>query len=329
MDDNTKDIILTYEKKEKEAIKKLWDESFHDPDSFSDFYFENIYCKNKVLTAWYRDELVGMVHLNPYNISYMGNEELCYYIVGVAVRYDMQGQGIMKKMLNKVKDDIKSESSFAFLMPKKQEYYNSLGFRMVYNTRLLDYSIIDSDEFGRDVFDNYSALMLNITHLSQIQEKEYDKLSFEINDIMKKQYNAFSLRNKEYLIEMLKEHTCQNGDVCIVNETMAEGDNVYDNLVGIFAYDVYDEVMYVERFEPFADNMVALLIAVMKQAIEITCDRCIITVAGNDLEDISHLVSGVEIDISNGNGIMAVSLDATNDKIFENLEEKCFFDEIV
>ena len=331
MDDYTNDIIFTYEKNNKEEVRKLWEDSFNDPDSFVDYYFENIYEKNRVLSAVFKGELIGMIHLNPYKVNYMGEEYDCSYIVGVAVRSDMQGKGVMKSMMKKVLDDIKDEAPFAFLMPKKQEYYNSLGFLPVYSTRLLDISIVDVDEFDRDVMDNYSSLMLDVVNLSQLESNEYCEIAEWMNHIMSNQYNGFCRRDGDYMNEFLQEHLCQHGDVCIVTESEVgdDGEEIYHNLVGVFAYDIYDEVMYVERFWPTQGNMVALLSCVMKQAVDITCDRLIVTVADDDLEDVSHLVSGAELDISNGNGVMVIGLLENTEQIVTNLQSNCFFDEIV
>lgn len=331
MDDCTKDIIFTYEKNNKDEVRKLWEQSFNDPASFVDYYFDRIYEKNRVLSAVLNDELIGMIHLNPYVVSYKGEEYNCPYIVGVAVRPDMQGKGVMHAMMEKVLNDIKREAPFAFLMPKKEEYYNGLGYKKVYSTRILDISIVDADVFERDVMDNYSSLMLDVVSLSRLNDCEYENLAEWINHIMKQQYNGFCIRNKDYLKELTEEHRCQHGDVCVVTETCMgdDGEKIYHNLVGMFAYDVYDEIMYVERFWPTKGNMIALLSCVMKQGVEVTCDRMMVTVASDDIEDVSHLVMGADIDISNGNGIMAVGLTIDTKEIADEFCSACFFDEIV
>ena len=330
MDYYTNDIMLTYEKN-KELIRDLWENSFDDPEGFVDYYFDTIYEKNKILSAYVEDELIGMVHLNPYNVEYKGEVSLHYYIVGVAVREDMQGKGVMKLMMNQVMSDIRDRGKFSFLMPKKQEYYNSLGFSMVYNTMVLEYSIIDEEEFVKDVEDNYSSLMLEISYLSELPKEEYESLANEINQELRNRYDIFALRDSDYIDELLKEHLCQHGDVCIVRELMSGEDEegVSPALVGIFAYDIYDESMYVERFEAFGHNTVALITAVMKQAADVTCDRCIVTVAETDMADINHIASGVELHMSPGNGLMAVPLLSDQEEILSELESNCFFDEIV
>ncbi len=331
MDYYTTDIKLSYDKNNKEHIIKLWDEAFSDPEDFTNYYFSNVYSKNKVLSAYYKDELVGMIHLNPYRIFYMGDEYNSCYIVGVAVRQDMRGKGIMKLMMKKVLEDIKSECPFAFLMPANKLYYTGLGFEQIYNTTVLDFSITDEEDFARDVMDNYSPLMLDMISMKEAKKESYEDTAKQLNRIMKKRYNGFALRDSAYIEDMIMEHTCQNGDVTVVIETETgdDGEEIYYNLVGLYCYDIYDEVMYVERFQPTEGNMVALLTCVMKQAVDVTCDRIIVTVADEDMDDVSHLVTGVNLDITKGKGMMAVGLGKKNQEIVAKLSSRCYFDEIV
>lgn len=331
MDDYTSDISWSYEKNNLEDVRRMWEETFNDPEDFVDYYFDNIWKKNKVLSAYLGDELIGMVHLNPYQVSYMG--EICnsYYVVGVAVSPDMRGRGVMKMMMKKVMNDIGDECPFIFLMPKKQEYYNSLGFRQIYNTRVLDLSFVDLDEFERDVMDNYSSLNLSVAHMSELSDKELSDFSIWLNDIMEQEYNGFCVRDMLYLKDMLMEHRCQHGDVCIVTETEIsdDGETLYHHLIGLFSYDIYDEILYVERFMPTRGNMMALLVCSMKQALDTSCSSMVVTVNENDLVDVKHLAAGVVMDISNGSGIMAVGISEDTDKVINNLKSQCFFDEIV
>ena len=97
----TSSIEFTY-KKDLEALRQLWDEAFDDPDEFAEYYFENVCSDNKVLSAYIEGELVGMVHLNPYNMLVEGQEKKSYYIVGVAVKLSKREKGIMKAMMKRV-----------------------------------------------------------------------------------------------------------------------------------------------------------------------------------------------------------------------------------
>ena len=328
---NPESVRFSYEKNNLKDIKDMWQKTFMDRDSFVEYYFQNVWPENKVLSAYIEDRLVGMVHLNPYEISYMGEKCKSYYVVGVTVTPDMRRRGIMRAMLEKIIRDLKNECPFIFLMPEKEEYYTGLGFKKVYNTKILELGIIDREKANRDIVDNLASLKLEINRQSLIGKRELEKFSEWLNAIMTGQYNAFSVRNSKYMQRLLMEHICQHGDVNIVTET-ENGDNgevIYHNFVGTFAYDICDDIMYIERFWSSRGNMMALLNCGIKQALDVSCDRLEITLCQEDVEDVKHLAEGVNMNIRDGKGIMVRGLSEPTNRVASNLLSKCFFDEIV
>ena len=87
-------------------VRQMWDEIFDDPEEFADYYFTEICKQNKILLAYKGDVPVGMIHLNPYEMQVEGKKELCYYIVGVAVKPEYREQGIMHRMMQYVLADM-------------------------------------------------------------------------------------------------------------------------------------------------------------------------------------------------------------------------------
>lgn len=325
------DIRLTYDKDNLRAVRDMWQEVFMDKDSFVDYYFENIWPDNTVLSAYFGNRLVGMIHLNPYEISYMGAKYKSYYVVGVAVSPHMRHQGIMRAMMEKIIEDYKNSCPFIFLMPEKEEYYSGFGFKKVYNTKILELGIFDRDEAERDIMDNMGSLKLEINKLSLMKDEELDSISNRLNSIMSGQYNGFALRNRDYMKRLLMEHTCQHGDVNIITETETgdAGEIIYHNFVGIFAYDICDDIMYIDRFLPGRGNMLALLNCCIRQALEVSCNRLEVTLCQDEIEDVKHLAVGVDMNIRDGKGIMILGLSEPTDLVADNLLSNCFFDEIV
>ena len=128
-------------------VRQMWDEIFDDPEEFADYYFTEICKQNKILLAYKGDVLAGMIHLNPYEMQVEGKKELCYYIVGVAVKPEYREQGIMHKMMQRVLADMKKDGrAFTFLMPEREEYYESLGFEKVFHTLELDIDIAELED---------------------------------------------------------------------------------------------------------------------------------------------------------------------------------------
>ena len=328
----TGNIVFTYEK-DIEALKLLWREAFDDPEEYEEYYFSNVCEKNKILSAYMDDELVGMVHLNPYTVMVDGIEKSSYYVVGVAVKLSMREKGIMKSMMKKAIDDVALEGvEFVFLMPALEDYYNNLGFKKIYNTKTMDFTIIEPDDFERAVSDCYASLMLCTEHIKDLDDEGISSVADIINEKLGKCYKVFCKRDKDYLLEMVKEHNCQSGDVCIVTEHMMSEneDEASDmDMVGVFSYGIDDDTMYVERFEAFGDNSMALMISVLKLAIEVSCTRCIITLAEKDVDGYEHILEGIELDVTDGKGIMVRILSSDEQKYMDVMSNNTFIDEIV
>lgn len=124
------DMELSYDRKDnKERIYQMYQEIFEDPESFAQYYFEEIYQKNQVLMAKKEEKLVGMIHLNPYKLSVREKEFMLHYIVAVAVDPKCRRQGIMAQMLKRVLRDMAKENQpFTYLMPADKAYYEPFDF---------------------------------------------------------------------------------------------------------------------------------------------------------------------------------------------------------
>ncbi len=331
-EDYTGNIVYSY-KKDLVALRQLWDEAFDDPEEYANYYFESICKNNKILSAYIDDKLVGMIHLNPYNVLVDGEEKQSYYVVGVAVSLPMREKGIMKSMMNKAMGDVLAEGvDFVFLMPALEDYYNNQGFRKIYNTKTMDFTIIEPEDFEREVSDCYASLMLSTGYISEFSDEDKENLANVINQKLGESYKVFCKRDINYIHEMVKEHNCQSGDVCIVTEHMMSDneDETEDmDILGIFSYGLEDDTMYVERFEAFAENSMALMISVLKLATELTCTRCIITLASKDVDGYEHIFEGIELDVTDGKGIMARILSEGEEMYLEIMSGYTFIDEIV
>ena len=167
-------------------VRQMWDEIFDDPEEFADYYFTEICKQNKILLAYKGDVLAGMIHLNPYEMQVEGKKELCYYIVGVAVKPEYREQGIMHKMMQRVLADMKKDGrAFTFLMPEREEYYESLGFEKVFHTLELDIDIAeleDEDVVPDDLSGEEGYYTKNLKDLHEERADILEHLSGEVND---------------------------------------------------------------------------------------------------------------------------------------------------
>lgn len=308
-----------------DEYRKLWDDIFADPAGFTDYYHRNICTKNKIIDYRADGRLVGMIHLNPYTVYLSGERELCYYIVGVAVREDMRHKGIMRSMMKEALDFMRSEGCpLTFLMPEKDEYYTGFGFEKVYRTSNIKISDIDkcTDKSIAGKCDK-SDTCNSLFDIDKCSIAELEQLASHINNRLSEKYNYFSWRTADYLMEMIKEHKCQNGSVIYLK---AGG---YECL---FSYDIYGTSMYVERLElleaPDGDKISDILRYIMSMAYEKGCKECVVTMQNEAAHKMADCIGDLNYEISDAHGIMALSLD--RDKIdVDNMKNASFFDEIV
>jgi len=130
-------IISIDDKHNMQEVRNLWEiVFFEDSARYLDFYFQYVYSQNVVVLAKIDEILVGMLHMNPYEL--VGAKT--YYIVGVATHPDYRGHGIMRKMMEFSIGFAKSEGiNDLILLPVDERFYTSFGFKFVskqYNTHI-------------------------------------------------------------------------------------------------------------------------------------------------------------------------------------------------
>lgn len=118
----------------KQRVYEMWEDNFHDPVSYADFYFSEVYGKNEVLlnqeTQVDDDIVKGMLHLNPYTLHVKGQPAQAKYIVGVATDEEYRRQGVMRELLVKTFQELRGRGEmFTYLMPADENYYLPFDFR--------------------------------------------------------------------------------------------------------------------------------------------------------------------------------------------------------
>ena len=68
------------------AVKALWIEMFEDKESYVDHYMSSSWKHNRVLLLLRGEEIVSMLHLNPYTCIVQGERLDLHYIVGVCTK---------------------------------------------------------------------------------------------------------------------------------------------------------------------------------------------------------------------------------------------------
>ena len=153
-------MIVRDDGTKKQRVYEMWEDNFHDPISYADFYFSEVYGKNEVLLnqeIQTDDEIVkGMLHLNPYTLHVKGHPTEEKYIVGVATDEEYRRQGVMRELLVKTFQELRGRGElFTYLMPADENYYLPFDFRfgMAQVEQELEYLPESCKETGRQAED--------------------------------------------------------------------------------------------------------------------------------------------------------------------------------
>ena len=127
----TRKILLLKTPEEQERTKTLYREIFpEDTEAFLDFYYKE---RPKRILAMEEDgQIIAMLHLNPFLLSFFGKEITASYIYAVATKKEKRRQGIMGKLLRYAFQLLKEEGEvFCILIPVAESIYSPYGFRTV------------------------------------------------------------------------------------------------------------------------------------------------------------------------------------------------------
>lgn len=217
------------QKEEKEELFQMWQEIFQDPAAFADYYFNEVYSKNQVLTAHNDGKLVGMIHLNPYLFKMNQDRVLLHYIVGVATDLTYRRQGIMRSMLIKVLGDLSEAGEpFTYLMPAKEAYYTPFQFAFIYDRYLWKNASIRERKYPEIIYETEPFAPCNAKSFYQFCWSYWDE-----------KFQTAPIRSAVYLERYGKELASQNGRIQIIHKK--------GKIKGYFAFIVEKKKVYVEE----------------------------------------------------------------------------------
>ena len=115
---------------EKERSRALYEAVFtEDSKKFVDYYYRYKTKNNEILALEEDQQLVSMLHLNPYRMIVNGYEVKSNYIVAVATHADYRHRGYMRLLLEKALRDMAAQGMpFTFLMPASEGIYAPYDF---------------------------------------------------------------------------------------------------------------------------------------------------------------------------------------------------------
>ncbi len=203
--------------KQEEHIRtrELWEEIFtEDTPGFLDYYYSVKTQDNEIYVIEIGNEIVSMLHLNPYQMRVQDKIYQTHYIVAVATKKEYRKQGLMRMLLNHALQIMKNRGEpFTFLMPAAEAIYKPFGFQFVYKQ---SYGKIK----GKNMPDGNCEIV-------SATEKECDDIAEYANEKLQ-EYDVVTWRNAEYYKTMLSELASENGGILIAKQE--------EKIAGVFCY---------------------------------------------------------------------------------------------
>ena len=215
---------LSYdEKKEKEPIlREMWRSIFGDPKRYEDFYYQSMYPQNQVLTEEWDEEVVGMIHLNPYVVQVGEASYPLHYIVGVATLEKCRRQGVMRNMLVRcMKDMAERGEIFTYLMPADRAYYEPFDFAFIQRFAVETMT----GESGKE-------------GLVPLTKEEFAEASVFLEGFLKEHFGVYTKLGKAYLLQLREECESEDGELLILKDA--------GKIVGFCCYG-QEETVYVRQ----------------------------------------------------------------------------------
>ena len=197
----------------KQRIYEMWQDNFHDPVSYADFYFKEVYGKNEVLINQEEDVAKGMLHLNPYLLHVNEQPVRAKYIVGVATDKEYRRQGVMKELLIESFQILRSrEECFTYLMSADENYYLPFDFRFGMT------QIEQEVEYLPDLYIPEEREAEKYTFKAEISEAELEKITAQENAVKDTVFDIYTDISPDYIRRMEKEVESDFGQVLYVFE---------------------------------------------------------------------------------------------------------------
>lgn len=213
----SKDIVLN--------CYSLWESCFGDTKAYMEFYFQNKVGKNEIFIMEEADQVVSMVHLNPYVLQVNEEEMLAHYIVGVATNPEYRRRGYMGQLLRQAMEFMYDKGeAFTYLMPAAYGIYAPYDFRYIYEQRRLKMKL-------RDI--SVMAPFIECKPYSKCSDREKKRLVSFANDALQKAFQVFAVRSETYYDRLAKEMKACGGDLLLLS---AE-----EQIIGVVPYSVEEE----------------------------------------------------------------------------------------
>lgn len=207
--------IRKLRQEEHNRTRKLWEEIFtEDTPEFLDYYYSVKAKDNEIYVMEDNEEIVSMLHLNPYQMRVRDKIYQTHYIVAVATDERYRKRGLMRELLNYSMQVMTDRGEpFTFLMPASEAIYKPFGFKVVYEQKR-------EKVLGKKSEDSSFTI-------AEATEDECQLIADFANEMLQ-ECDVVTWRDEAYYKMILSEQISENGGILVAKR---EG-----NIEGIFCY---------------------------------------------------------------------------------------------
>ena len=211
--DNRKKYMKVRKLRQEEHIRtrRLWEEIFtEDTLEFLDYYYTVKAKDNEVYVIEDNEEVVSMLHLNPYQMRVKHKIYQTHYIVAVATDERYRHQGLMSQLLNHVMQVMADRGEpFTFLMPAAEAIYKPFGFEFVYEQKREKVA-------GKRCTDETVEIV-------PATEQDCQSIADFANEKLR-EYDVVTWRDAKSYKTLLSELASEDGDIILIKkDSMIEG----------------------------------------------------------------------------------------------------------
>lgn len=198
--------IRYLEQDEKERSRQLYETAFpEDSEAFVDYYYSEKCIDNQILVMEDYEDVISMIHLNPFAVSMYGNRARVNYIVAVATDENYRMQGYMRTLMERVFHDLyEDDQPFAFLTPASPDYYYSCGFEY-WDSQI-------------QLLQDQDGLWNGRQRIDVAVEADCADMAAFSNRTLAGQFDLFVEKDAGYYSRLIKEQECDGGHLLILRQ---------------------------------------------------------------------------------------------------------------
>jgi len=130
------------------AAKELWGYAFEKDEPFYSWYFKEVFQSGNCIGVFIDDRLACCLQIPSYKLQMNGNLFKSSYVVGVVTSPEYRNKGIMKSLLKKAIEEIRSRNHFvSILMPFDTAFYRPYGWELCYSQLSYETPIVNLKDY--------------------------------------------------------------------------------------------------------------------------------------------------------------------------------------